>query len=170
MRRLVLLLVAFGCAVTGKNESEFIGAVRSGDVADVRAMCAHGTDPNAPFGPNGWSPLLHAVHKHQLGTAAALIDAGAVVDRAAPGGMTPLMMAAGYGHREMVALLLQRGANPRIRNPKGETALDYALTGMTDSDEFTYFRCQNDTAALLQAASPAPRSSSQRWASLKGCT
>jgi ankyrin repeat protein len=169
MRRLLLLLLAIGCAVTGKNESEFIGAVRSGDVADVRALCAHGADPNAPFGPNGWTPLLHAVHKHQLGTAAALIDAGAMIDRAAPGGMTPLVMAAGYGHRDMVALLLQRGATPRITNPKGEAAIDYALTGMTDSDAFTFFRCQNDTAALLKASSPPPRPSSARWASLKGC-
>ncbi len=169
MRRLLVLLLAIGCAVTGKNESEFIGAVRSGDVADVRAMCSHGADPNAPFGPNGWAPLIHAVHKHQLGTAAALIDAGAKIDQPAPGGMTALMMAAGYGHREMVALLLRRGANPRLTNPKGEAAIDYALTGMTDSDEFTYFRCQSDTAALLKASSPAPRPSSQRWAHLKGC-
>lgn len=42
------------------------------------------------------------------------------------GGMTPLMAAAGHGHNEVVALLLQRGANPSLRDGVGDTARDYA--------------------------------------------
>ena len=169
MRRSLLLLLFIGCAASGNKSTTLTTAVREGDVATVRALCAHGADPNQPSGGNGWVPLMHAVHKNQLGTAAALLDAGADVDRADPGTMTPLMMAAGYGNREMVALLLKHGANPRVTDREGATALDYAMTGMTDFDDFTFFRCQNETTALLKPSSPVPQKSSKRWSSIKGC-
>lgn len=41
--------------------------------------------------------------------------------------MTCLMKAAMSGHLEVVELLLTYGANPRITNPKGETALSLAI-------------------------------------------
>lgn len=169
MRRLLPFLLVLGCAASSSTESTLTRAVRDGDAAAVRALCARGADPDQPSGGNGWSPLMHAVHKNQTGTAVALLDAGAHVDRAAPGGMTPLMMTAGYGNREMVALLLARGANPRVKDEDGATALDYALSGMTDLDAFTYFRCQSAAVALLAPQSPAPLVSSRRWASIKGC-
>lgn len=149
----------------------FIGAVRSGDVAEVRQMLAHGADPNAPEGVNDWTPLLHAVHKNQLGSVAALLEGHADPNRAVNGG-TPLMWAAGYGYTPIVRLLLAHGADPRLRDLDGETAVDWAVAGMIDLDRLTFFSCQDDTVRALVAAN-APRQITQRsrrWGKLKGCS
>jgi hypothetical protein len=151
--------------------TSFIGAVRSGDVAEVRQKLAQGADPNAPEGVNEWTPLLHAVHKNQIGSVAALLEGHADPNRSV-NGMTPLMMAAGYGYTPIVRLLLARGADPRIRDLDGGTAVDYAVMGMTDLDRFTFFSCSDDTVRALLAgnAPPTVERSTRRWGSLKGCS
>ena len=85
--------------------------------------------------------------------------------------MTPLMIAAGYGYTPIVRLLLARGADPRIRDLDGGTAVDYAIVGMTDLDRFTFFSCSDDTVRALLAgnAPPTIERSTRRWGSLKGC-
>jgi hypothetical protein len=40
--------------------------------------------------------------------------------------LTALMWAAGYGKVECVELLLERGADPRLRDDRGKTARDIA--------------------------------------------
>jgi Ankyrin repeats (3 copies) len=45
---------------------------------------------------------------------------------AAPGGLTPLMVAAAGGHEEVVELLLQCGADPARRDVRGRSAAFYA--------------------------------------------
>lgn len=42
--------------------------------------------------------------------------------------MTALMKASINNHDEVVEVLLRFGANPRVQNPKGETALTFACT------------------------------------------
>jgi ankyrin repeat protein len=167
--RYLFALLLLACSVRRAEFSPLVSAVRAGDVASVRTQLARGADPNATSGDNGWTPLLHAVHKAQAGTAAALLAAGADANRAGDGGTTPLMMAAGYGNRALVALLLQHGAKPSATDRHGETALDYALSGVTDIDEFTYFRCQDSCVTLLAPVSPAASSGAKRWAKAKGC-
>lgn len=166
MKHLIALLVQL-FAWAQQPQYELVDAVRAGNVAAVRTLTTRGADPNAPVGRHGWTPLLHAVHAQRLVSAAALLDAGAAVDRRGRGGVTPLMMAAGYGDRRMVALLLRRGANPRLRDSDNDAAIDYALTGVNDVDRMTLFSCQNATAAML--AGVPPQTSSARWARMKGC-
>lgn len=48
-------------------------------------------------------------------------------DRKGPGGATPLMQAVLYGEPDDVRLLLQKGADPNIRNDAGATALMWAM-------------------------------------------
>jgi len=50
-----------------------------------------------------------------------------VVNRKGPGGSTPLMYAVLYGDPDSVRLLLERGADPNLRNDGGATALMYAV-------------------------------------------
>src|SRR5712691_8686627 len=148
-------------------------AVRAGDVAKTRALLAGGADPNRPVGVNGWPPLVHAVHKNALGTAEVLLERGADINRGGPEGMTPLMMAAGYGNDDMVDLLLRHGADPHLRTKDGTTALDFALTGVSDIDKFTLFRCQDSTVSLLVRRHPdlhgTATTSSRTWARVKRC-
>jgi ankyrin repeat protein len=48
-------------------------------------------------------------------------------------GMTPLMHAAQGGHMDVVKLLLEKGADDKARNRRGETALQLAISeGHTD--------------------------------------
>jgi ankyrin repeat protein len=160
------LALVIGCRYP---DSPLTAASRAGEVQQIRSLIANGADPNPrDDGPNHWTPLLHAVHKHQLGSVSALIDAGANPDGTDPDGTTPLMMAAGYGNTDMVQLLLSRGANPRLADVHGATALDLALTGVADIDRFTLFDCQNDTVRVLHSAG-TPARAARTWARLKGC-
>lgn len=59
------------------------------------------------------------------------------------------MIAAGFGQTEIVALLLQSGADPYARVRHGITALDTALIGVPNHDVSTVFRCQPSTVKLL---------------------
>jgi ankyrin repeat protein len=176
MRRLLHLLVFYaiffacrGGRIAEGVQADLIQAARAGNVPAVRSAIARGADVNAPDqGINGWTPLMHAIHKGQPAAAKALVEAGADPNRSARNGGTPLLMASGYGYAPIVRELLRHGADPRIPNAKGETARDLALTGVTDIDRFTWFSCQNETAALL-AGTPAQQSS-LRWAKMKRCT
>jgi hypothetical protein len=172
MRRPLLLLVLplAGCMIHRDRLTPLVTAARNGDVETIRSLCAHGADPDQPSGGNDWTPLQHAVHTGQTQSVAALLDAGATIDRANSSGMTPLMLAAGYGQRDIVQLLLARGAEPALRDRNGEAAVDYALNGMTDIDDFTFFRCQSETATLLTKVSPPASAAARRWSHLKRCT
>ncbi|HEY3055589.1 MAG TPA: ankyrin repeat domain-containing protein [Thermoanaerobaculia bacterium] len=87
--------------------------------------------------------------------------------------MTSLMMAAGYGNDDMVDLLLRHGADPRLQAKDGATALDFALTGVSDIDKFTLFRCQDSTVSMLVRRHPELRgtamTSSRTFARVKRC-
>ncbi|HEX8170204.1 MAG TPA: ankyrin repeat domain-containing protein [Thermoanaerobaculia bacterium] len=165
----LLLLLTTACTMHRDEQTPLVSAARAGDAAQVRALLARGADPNEPSGENGWTPLLHAVHKGQREAAAALLDGGAAIDRGSPSGMTPLMMAAGYDDRDMVALLLRRGASLRATDAHGEAAVDYAMSGMIDLDRFTYFRCNAAATSLLRSDLANAKRGSVRWAHLKGC-
>jgi ankyrin repeat protein len=167
MKALALAAILFiACNIAPHARlSALCDAVRAGDTAAVRQLVAKGADPNAPSGNNDWTPLLHAIHTHQTASVTALLDAGADVNRAGHDGVTPLMMAAGYGYDDTVKVLLQRGAKPNV------AALDWALTGATDIDRLTIFSCQDSTVRLLRGAAPALQSTAgaRRWARFKRC-
>ena len=80
----------------------------------------------AQINREGWTPLHYAASSPDAHTIAFLLDEGAQIDAMAPNGTTALMMAAGYGTEEAVALLLARGANANLRNHLGLSAKDFA--------------------------------------------
>ena len=132
-----------------------IAASRAGNVAVMRLLASRGADPNRPDAAvNSWTPLLHAIHKAQPASTAALLDAGANPNGTDSDGTTPLMMAAGYGYTDIVKLLLAHGADPRVATRDGITALDLARSGVPDIDRFTVFACQDDTVRALLAKDP----------------
>ena len=74
--------------------------------------------------------LLSAAESGDLGTVQRMLQAGADVnttgDHTMPYGETPLHLAAEAGHREVVALLLEKGARIDQENFNGETPLAVA--------------------------------------------
>jgi ankyrin repeat protein len=72
---------------------------------------------------HGWTPL-HAAACRQHDLVQLLLAAGVDVDPAQ--GWTSLHPAVGCGHHEVVQQLLRKGANPRVRDVHGETALQTA--------------------------------------------
>ena len=170
---LALFLVACHSKPTPTN---LVGAARDGRTDLIPSLARQSADLNARSGVNGWTPLLHAIHKNQRASVAALLDAGADVNATAPNGMTPLMMAAGYGYTDIVNLLLDRGADARAKLPDGENALSLAVFGISDIDRFTIADCQAGTVkALLQHApdlrftGPSGVARAVTIAKMKGC-
>jgi hypothetical protein len=100
-------------------------AARQGRADAIADLVRAGADPDLrDSGPNGWTPLLHAVHKNELASVQALLATGAAVDGRGENGLTPLMLAAAQGEAEIVEELLAAGANPRLRGSSGWTALE----------------------------------------------
>jgi len=68
-----------------------------------------------------WSPLMWAAIRDRK-VAAALIDGGAAVNFTDANRNTPMILAAGHGHDDIVQLLLDRGADPSMANKEGLNA------------------------------------------------
>jgi ankyrin repeat protein len=81
----------------------------------------------------GWAALHYAAAGPETRTVALLLARGARVDVRAPNGTTPLMMAAQYGPEDAVRQLLQKGADPRLKNDQGLMAADFAAKGGRDA-------------------------------------
>jgi uncharacterized protein len=154
-------LVAQGAdpnALDSHGYTPLMGTARDGHVAAMEALLAGGARPDLPDqAANGWTPLMHAVHKRQHGTARVLLDHGAAADTRTRGGVTALIMAAAYGDTEMVRLLLDHGADPRAQARGGVTALANASGGgglfdITDGPGLGV--CHPETVRLLLARAP----------------
>ncbi|MFY0476423.1 ankyrin repeat domain-containing protein [Achromobacter marplatensis] len=107
----------------------------------------------------GWTPLHYAASKGQMEMARLLLSRKAIVNAPAPGGETPLMMAALGGNKAMVDLLLKSGADVTTRDLKGQSAADWARTGKSASlaTELTALVASADDAKRARrAANPAP--------------
>lgn len=50
--------------------------------------------------------------------------------------VTPLMLAAGYGHSSILKYLIKAGANPGFRKSNGMTALFHAIEGKTYKEDY----------------------------------
>lgn len=84
--------------------------------------------------PEAQNPLLSAVRDRDLaGVRGSAAGAPDLLDAVGPDGRTPLMLAAATGADEMVALLLELGADAARRDGEGRTAADLAFeNGHTD--------------------------------------
>jgi hypothetical protein len=135
------------------NEA-LVWAARNGNRAAIPVLVAGGANPNHTYGVNSWTPLEHAIHKDQYGSVKTLIDSGANINNRDRHGRTALMMAAGYGYADIVELMLDRGADPRVGDEDGVTALDRAVVGTPDIDRFTVGQCQTSTVQALLTKTP----------------
>jgi ankyrin repeat protein len=114
-----------GFKVNAKNasgETALMMAAIQGNLDWVKRLLAMGADIDQP----GWSPVLYAASGPNPEVLKFLLDKGAPLNGVSANGTTPLMMAAQYGAIDGATLLLQRGADPTLRNAQGWTATDFA--------------------------------------------
>jgi len=92
------------------------------------------SEPRGQYRPTGgMTALLYAARSGCTECAAAILDAGADIDRPSPDGVTPLMIAIDNFRFDTAKLLLERGANPHHSDWWGRTALYIAV----DMSSFT---------------------------------
>jgi len=104
-----------------------VQAVIANDEAKVRALIAEGADVN-DVDNQGKTALHWAVQDGNVAIASLLLDAGADIE-AEDKEMyisSPLITAASTGKAEMIALLVEKGANINKKDADGMTALMYA--------------------------------------------
>lgn len=73
----------------------------------------------------GNSPLCNAILKGDLATVKKFVEYGADVNEMS-NGLTPLMFAARYNKIEILKYLVEKGADKKIKDERGLTALKYA--------------------------------------------
>lgn len=138
------------------NVADFLDACKAGDEWKVRAMLAEHPSLASAQAPTGDTPVIAALYRGHQAIVDLLVEAGAALDifaAAALGrrdvvearlredptnvrqfsydGWTPLHLAAFFGHPDVVALLLERGAevSARSNNGMGNTPLHAAVAG-----------------------------------------
>ena len=109
-------------AINSKGESPLMLAALRGQEDVAQRLIKKGADVNK----TGWTPLHYAASGGNVPLLKLLIENHAYIDAESPNGTTPLMMAAMYGTGAAVELLLQEGADPRLTNQQGLTALQFA--------------------------------------------
>lgn len=110
------------------GESPLMIAAIKGHLEIAKSLIRRGAEVNKP----GWTPLHYAASRPEpdsLEMVRLLLERHAYIDAESPNKTTPLMMAAMYGHPDVVRLLLEEGADPSLRNQQGLTAIDFARRG-----------------------------------------
>jgi uncharacterized protein len=116
-------------ALNDAGESALMMAALKGQADWSQRLIERG----ASIDKQGWSPIHYAATGPDTSVVKLLLDKGAPIDARSPNGSTPLMMAAQYGAEASVDLLLQRGADPRLRNERGLSAADFARLAKRDA-------------------------------------
>ncbi|UJR14534.1 hypothetical protein I4U23_001530 [Adineta vaga] len=113
------------------GSTPLIGATKYNHPDCVKRLLAHHANPNHQ-NQSGISALMLAAEQGYFECVKLLVQAGADLELAPSGqlaltmnlcGQTPLFCAAKEGRTEIVKYLLDRGANPRVQNHYGVSAL-----------------------------------------------
>ena len=114
-----------------QGETPLMLAALSNKLPLAKLLILRGADVNQA----GWTPLHYAATNGHIEMMRLMIDNSAYVDAESPNGTTPLMMAAHYGTPMAVKLLLEEGADPRIKNKLGLSAWDFSFNSKQESNK-----------------------------------
>lgn len=104
-------------------DDELLEATRTGNLAAVTDALERGANADARDGGFGRTALMTASMRSVIPIMRVLLDAGAQVNLHAALGETALILAASGRGGESIELLLARGADPNLADPKQKTPL-----------------------------------------------
>lgn len=108
-------------AVNAAGENALMYAALLGDLESARRLVQRGAQVNR----TGWSALHYAASAGGAPMIEFLLERSAYIDAASTNQTTPLMLAARQKQVTAARLLVERGADPSLRNEAGLTAADY---------------------------------------------
>ena len=100
-----------------------LALVAFGNVAMASTTAATNTSIVTIY--RGATPLANAICKGDIDAVKKFLDYGADVNEKS-NGLTPLMLAARYNQADIIKLLIEKGANLKLTDDKGLTALKHA--------------------------------------------
>jgi hypothetical protein len=125
---MMALFVERGARIDAANkngEQALQLAAFKGNLEAVKWLLERGAQINRRG--NEWGALHYAVFNGHRAVAQYLLSQGANVNARAPNKATSLMLAAREGQEVLADDLIKAGADPRLTNDLGETALDWAM-------------------------------------------
>jgi len=105
----------------------WLKACAAGDAFAAEAVFKDGLVPIETADAAGSTGLCLAAHVGALELAAWLISSGAAVNVRARGARPPLVWAVRANHADVIALLLEKGADPNAADDNGFAALHFAV-------------------------------------------
>jgi ankyrin repeat protein/mono/diheme cytochrome c family protein len=124
-------------------------AVTGGDVATVQFLLDRGANPN---GGDGNLPLVAAAYTGDLAVLRLLLDRGAHLDSANPFFGHALHATFFTGHERAAALLIERGANPRLKSGWGHGTPPMVFSAYNESGSPTIARLLHARGVDLDSA------------------
>lgn len=110
------------------RSGDYFDLVNCEDVAGIRSYPHHDCDVESRNNM-GWTPLMVAAYRGLGSVCEALLNRGASPNAANPNGTTALMyakdQAMSSGDTSVFQLLMERGADPKVRDRFGRSLLDY---------------------------------------------
>jgi ankyrin repeat protein len=137
------------------NDAEFMSCVRTGNLAAVNSLLAHGARVDAKETREDQTALMWAAAEEHPDIVRTLIEHRADVQTHSKGGFTALMFAAQKGNLETVKALVAAGANVNAATPGRETPLLIAAeSGWEAIGEFLVNRGANPNVADENGLTP----------------
>jgi uncharacterized protein len=110
----------------GKAGTPLLYAASLGSTEMAQFLISRGAKVDIA-GENRWTPLHFAAQRGDAKLALLLLSKGAKMKAwTSPDGFTPLIVAAGYGSKDVVELLVTEGADVNEQDNQGRTALQFA--------------------------------------------
>ena len=125
MSRLLVFVFLASAFLSGAGSPDLLVAIRNGDYSLTQTLLRAGADVNT-VDSDGTTALMHSVIESDLKMMQLLIDSGANVNAKNALDSTALMYAA--TNVAKTRLLLDRGAEARVRSKRGATPMSVAVT------------------------------------------